>query len=176
MIGRQEGIGKPVRRKEDLRLITGRGRYSDDVNLPGQAHATMVRSSHAHARIIRIETAASMTVPGVIAVITGADVAAAELGSIAPDHALMGPPEARRLAPDIFPENRDGSAWYTSPHLPLPADRARFVGEPVAMVIAETIAAAKDAAERVVVDYEPLPAITNAVAAAEPEAPLLWGE
>src|SRR5262245_40929820 len=176
MTGKEEGIGKPVRRIEDLRLITGRARYSDDINLPGQAHAIMVRSPHAHARIVRFETAMSSAVPGVIAVITGADVASAGLGSIAPDHALMGPPESRRLAPDIFPENRDGSAWYTSPHLPLPADRARFVGEPVAMVIAETIAAAKDGAERVVVEYEPLPAVTNAVAATEPVAPLLWSE
>jgi carbon-monoxide dehydrogenase large subunit len=176
MAVQREGIGQPVRRKEDARLVTGRGRFSDDLNLPGQAYAVVVRSPHAHAWIGRVDSTAASTLPGVIAVITGADVKRAALNSIAPDHILMGPPEIRRRAPDIFPENRDGSAWYTSPHLPLPADRARFVGEPVAMVVAETIAIAKDAAERVVVDYEPLDVVTTGVGAVEPDAPLLWAE
>ena len=171
-----EGIGQPVRRKEDMRLLTGRGTFSDDFNLPGQAYAVMVRSPHAHARIVRFDTTAASVVPGVVAIITGADADVMALGSIAPDHSMMGPAEARRRAPDIFPENRDGSDWYTSPYLPLPADRARFVGEPVAMVIAETIEIAREAAERVGVDYEPLDAVTAAIIAAEPVAPLLWEE
>jgi carbon-monoxide dehydrogenase large subunit len=174
MAGNREGIGQPVRRKEDLRLITGQGCFSDDFNLPGQAYAVMVRSPHAHARIGRFDTSAASAVRGVVAVITGADAAAAALGSIAPDHSQMGPAEVRRRGPDIFPENRDGSDWYTSPYPPLPADRVRFVGEAVAMVIAESIAIAREGAERVVVEYEPLDAVTTAVAAANPDAPLLW--
>ena len=159
-------IGQALRRKEDLRLITGTGRYSDDVNMPGQAYAYMVRSPHAHARIRAIETARALALPGVLAVLTGRDAAADGLRPIPHSTALSSPP-------DIALKNRDGSPLPITPHAPLPADRARFVGEAVAMVVAETVQAAVDGAECVKVDYEVLPCVTGASAAAEPGAPAL---
>ena len=161
------GIGQPVRRKEDSRLLTGNGCYTDDVNLPGQAYAVMVRSPHAHARIRSIQTKAALAMPGVIAVFTGQDVLADGLAPIPHNPAMRG-------MVDIYLENRDGSEKRVTPHLLLPADRARFVGEAVAVVVAESVAAAKDAAERVRVDYEPLPTVTATRAAAEPTASILW--
>lgn len=163
------GIGASVLRKEDLRLLTGRGCFSDDVNLQGQAYAAMVRSPYAHARIGRIDAAAAMSVPGVLAVFTGADVLADGLNPI-PHRPIP------RSPPDISLRNRDGSEIPIAPHYPLPADKARFVGEAVAMVVAESVHAARDAAELVVVDYEPLPAVTVAADAAESDAPLMWEE
>jgi aerobic carbon-monoxide dehydrogenase large subunit len=163
------GIGDTVRRKEDLRLVTGRGTYSDDVNLPGQVYAAVVRSPHAHARISGIDTAAARALPGVLAVLTGADARADGLNRI-PHLAAPGTP------PDIVLKNRDGSPVPAAPHHVLPADRVRHVGTAVAFVIAETLAAAKDAAEKVSVEYEPLPVVTDPKASAEPGAPRLYDD
>ena len=164
-----QGFGKSVRRLEDRRLLTGQGRYSDDVSLPGQAYAHFVRSPHPHARIRRIDAGAAREVPGVIAVLAGTDAAADGLAPI--------PHRPVPTNPHEFPlAGRDGSAVFVAPHPPLPADRARFVGEAVAMVIAETAAAAADAAERVAVDYEPLPSVTATADAARAGAPLLWDD
>jgi aerobic carbon-monoxide dehydrogenase large subunit len=163
-------IGQPLRRKEDLRLVTGRGRYSDDVNLPGQAYAHVLRSPHAHARIRGIDTAAARAMPGVLAVLTGADVRADGLKDIPHTPIPMKPPA------DILLKNRDGSAHGYAPQELLPTDRVRYVGQQVVMVVAENIAIAKDAAERVTVDYEPLKPVTVTVAAAQPQAPRLYDE
>jgi carbon-monoxide dehydrogenase large subunit len=162
-----EGIGQPVRRKEDLRLVVGQGRYSDDLNLPGQAYAVMVRSPHAHARIRGIAAADALRAPGVVAVLTGAELLADDLRPI-PQVQWSGHPA------EVVLRLKDGAPALTAPQYPMPADKARFVGEAVAMVIAETPAAAKDGAERVVVDYEPLPAVTDGCAAAAPDAPRIW--
>jgi len=163
------GIGATVRRKEDLRLVTGRGTYSDDYNFPGQAYAAMVRSPHAHARIRSIDTAEARAMPGVLAVLTGQDALADGLKRI-PHLAAPGTP------PDIVLKNRDGSPVPAAPHHVLPADRVRHVGAAVAFVIAETIAQAKDAAEKVVVDYEPLPAVTQGLASLAQDAPRLYDD
>jgi carbon-monoxide dehydrogenase large subunit len=163
------GIGQTVRRKEDARLVTGRGNYSDDVNLPDQAYGAAVRSPHAHALIRAIDVAAGRAMPGVLAVLTGQDALADGLTRI-PHLAAAGTP------PDIVLHNRDGSPVPVAPHHVLATDRVRHVGAAVAFVIAETIAQAKDAAEKVVVDYEPLPAVIDATAAAEPDAPRLYDD
>ena len=140
-------IGDSVRRKEDLRLLTGRGCFSDDFNFPGQAYAAALRAPHAHALIRRIDTLAARKMPRVIAVLTGEDARTAGLNAI-PHLATPGAP------PDIVLHNRDGSPVPIAPHPLLPTDRVRHVGTAVAFVIAETLAAAKDAAERIIVDYE----------------------
>ena len=163
------GIGQPVRRKEDLRLVTGQGCFSDDVDLPGQAYAVMVRSPHAHARIRSIDVAPALAVPGVVAVLTGRDLLADRVKPI--------PHKQWSYHPAEIPlQNKDGAAVFAAAHFPMPADKARFVGEAVAMVIADTVAAAKDGAERVAIDYQPLPAVTQAVASAALDAPRLWEE
>src|SRR5260221_7886545 len=161
-------IGEPVVRKEDAELVTGQGRFSDDVNLPGQAYAVMVRSPHAHARIRGIDVSAAMAVPGVIAVLTGADAIEDGLKPI-PHRPILGPP-------DIALGKRDASDKFLSSHRVLPTDKARFAGEAVAMVVADSLGAAKDAAERVTVDFEPLPAVSEAINAIAPDAPLVWDE
>src|ERR1700690_4188018 len=158
------GIGQTVRRKEDARLVTGRGNYSDDVNLPGQAYGAAVRSPHAHALIRAIDTKAARAMPGVLAVLTGEDVRADGL-KVIPHLAAPGTP------PDIVLHNSDGSPVPVAPHPVLPIDRVRHVGTAVAFVIAETVAEAKDAAERIVVEYEPLPTVIAAKAAVEATAP-----
>jgi len=165
----QSGIGTTVRRKEDLRLVTGRGRYSDDFNFPGEAYGAAVRSPHAHARIRGIEADAARAMPGVLAVLTGADALADGLSRI-PHLTAAGTP------PDIVLVNRDGSPVPAAPHYVLPTDRVRHVGTAIAFVIAETVAQAKDAAEKVVVDYEPLPAVTDAKIAVEKNAPRLYDD
>src|SRR5580704_6153700 len=153
------GIGQPVPRKEDLRLITGQGRYTDDLSLEGQAYAAMVRSPHAHAVIRSIDIEAARAVPGVLAVLTGADFIADRLNPI--------PNKTFSLHPAEMPlVNSDGTPAFDVPDYPLPPDKSRFVGEPIAMVIAESVAAAKDGAECVVVDYEPLECVTFTVDAA----------
>ena len=140
------GVGQPVRRFEDSRLLTGRGRYQDDVTLPRQAYAVFLRSPHAHARIRAIDTAAARAAPGVVAVYTGADYEADGLGM----------PKA------TMPRKKaDGSPMFAPQRPALVSDRVRYVGDPVAMVIAETLDQAKDAAELVEVDYEPLPSVTS---------------
>ncbi|HEU5319666.1 MAG TPA: molybdopterin cofactor-binding domain-containing protein, partial [Methylomirabilota bacterium] len=163
------GFGRPVRRREDPRLLVGGGCYSDDFTLPGQVHACLVRSPHAAARIRSIDGAAALAVPGVLAVLTGVDAAADGLQPI-PHRPVPSNPHEVPL------RSRDGSPFFLAPHPPLPADAARFVGEAVAMVVAETPAAAADGAARVAVDYEPLPAVTATAAAAAPGAPLVWPE
>jgi carbon-monoxide dehydrogenase large subunit len=165
----RQGFGRPVPRTEDPRLVTGAGSYTDDVNLPGQAYAALVRSPHAHARLRRIDAAGALSVPGVLAVFTGADTARDGLQPI-PHRPVPTNPHEVPLT------SRDGSAFFVAPHLPLPADRVRFAGEAVAMVVAETAAAARDAAERVVVDYEPLTAAVTAADATAAGAPVLWDE
>ena len=159
----RDGFGKPVRRVEDARFLTGRGVFSDDVSLPGQIHAAFVRSPHAHARIVRIDGVAALKMPGVIAVLSGAEAAADALRPI-PHSPVPTNPHELQL------RNRDGSPPFIDPHWPLPADRVRLVGEAVAMVVAETAAAARDGADAVVVDYEPLPAVVTAADAVDPGA------
>ena len=164
-----EGIGQEVRRKEDLRLVTGRGCYSDDFNFPGQVYGAAVRSPHAHALIRSIDVEPALAMPGVLAVLTGADALADGLTRI-PHLAAPGTP------PDIVLHNRDGSPVPAAPHHVLAADRVRFVGTAVAFVVAETVAQAKDAAEQVVVEYEPLPVVTDAKAAVAQDAPRLYDD
>ena len=162
-----EGIGKPVLRKEDARLLTGGGCYSDDVNLPGQAYTCFVRSPHAHARITRVDATAALATPGVIAVLTGRDAAA---DGVRP---LTHSPMPGNPYEDII---RQADVLFVAPHPPMDAERARFVGAIVAMVVADSQAAARDGAERVSVDWEPLPAVTGSLAAASPNAPVVWAE
>ncbi len=165
----RQGIGRPVLRKEDPRLVTGAGSYGDDVDAPGQAHAAIVRSPHAHARILRTDAAAARAMPGVLAVLTGEDARADGLRPIPHRPVPANPHEVPLRSPD-------GRPFFVAPHLPLPADRARFAGEPVAMVVAETPAGARDAAEAVVVEWAPLPAVVTAADALAPGAPVLWDE
>ena len=146
MTVKQGGAGAPVTRWEDERFLTGRGRFTDDHRFDGEARALVVRSPHAHARITAIDAAAARALPGVLAVLTGADVAADGLGLL---------PCLRKM------ERRDGQPMYEPPHPLLNRDFVRYVGDPVALVVAETLALAKDAAERLEVDYEPLPAVTS---------------
>jgi aerobic carbon-monoxide dehydrogenase large subunit len=160
-------IGQPVRRREDLRLITGNGSYADDVNLPGQAYAVMVRSPHAHARIRAIDTEAAMAAPGVLAVLTGRDVVADGIKPI--PHKVWSQHPA-----EVALEGREGFKTFTAPHYPLPPDKVRFVGEAVAMMVATSVAAAKDAAELVEIDYDVLPSVTDTREAASPGAPVLF--
>jgi len=142
-----EGIGKPVVRKEDARLLRGGGCYTDDFNLPDQAYASVVRSVHAHARIRSIDAKRALAMPGVLAVLTGEDVARDGLKPI----------PFRPVTPN--PHEVQLKASFLAPYPLLPNDKARFVGQALAFVVAETAMAAKDAAEQVSVDYEPLPAV-----------------
>ena len=151
------GIGQPVRRSEDPKLVRGEGCYADDVSRPGQAYAVLVRSSEAHGVIRSIDTAAAKAMPGVLAVYTAADLAG--YGGLKCNLPL---------------KNRDGSPIHYTPRPPLTADKVRFVGDPVACVIAETVAQAKDAAETVALDIEPLPAVLTPAEAIKPGAPLLF--
>ncbi len=160
------GIGQPVLRKEDPRLLTGRGEFSDDFNLPGQAYACVLRSPHAHARIRAIVTEAARAMPGVLAVLTGADYLA---------EGLIGLP-SNPVPPDLPIKNRDGSKLFLPPDYPLAPDKVRHAGEGVAVVVAETPAQAKDAAEFIEVDYETLPAVVDLAGALAPGAPLVWDE
>jgi carbon-monoxide dehydrogenase large subunit len=157
------GIGQPVRRREDLRLLTGNGRYSDDVNLAGQAYAVMVRSPHAHALIRRIDAAAARAMPGILAVLTGEDVMA--------DGLLPLPNVANSHPADISIQNKDGSPVVRPQQAAIIWPEVCHVGEIVAAVVAKSLAAAKDAAELIAVDYEALAAVTHGLAAAEPGAP-----
>src|SRR5262249_10244463 len=162
-----EGIGKPVRRREDPRLVTGAGCYTDDVNLPGQAYAWLVRSPHAHARIVRIDAAPALATPGVLAVLTGADLVADGLKAMSHRPVPTNPHEVPLKRPDGLPV-------FVTQALPLPVDRARFVGEPVAMVVAETALAARDGAERVIVQWEALPAVVASTDATAAGAVAVW--
>jgi carbon-monoxide dehydrogenase large subunit len=153
------GIGAPVPRTEDPKLVRGAGHYTDDIRLPRQAYCAMVRSTQAHGRIKGIDTAAARAMPGVLAVYTGADVA--------------GYGTFKSALPF---KNRDGSDMIRPGRPVLPTDKVRFVGDPVACVVAETLAEAKDAAEAVVVDIAPLPAVVKLAEAASAEAPQIFDE
>ncbi|HYA04643.1 MAG TPA: xanthine dehydrogenase family protein molybdopterin-binding subunit, partial [Xanthobacteraceae bacterium] len=162
-------IGKPLPRKEDERLVTGRGRFTDDVNLDGQAYAAMVRSPYPHARIVAVETARAKAMPGVLGVYTGADCAADKLSPIPHDPVPKTKYDMKLAAPG-------GGTIFIGPHVLLPADKARHVGEAVAMVVAETKAQALDGAEAVEVRYRELPFVLHSEAAMRPGAPALWDE
>ena len=159
-----KSVGKPLARREDLRLVTGRGRFTDDFAAQGQAYAAIVRSPYPHARIARIDVAEALAMPGVVAVYTGEDCRADGLGFV--PHSPV--PSTRT---DLKLKAPDGGKIFVGPHAILPTDKVRHVGEAVAMVVAETRHQAEDAAELVAVDYEPLPAVTESLAAAAPGAP-----
>src|SRR6266478_6626729 len=153
------GIGQPVQRTEDPTLVRGEGRYTDDVKLAGEAYAVIVRSRVAHGVIKSIDTAAARAMPGVLGVYTGADLAAyGTLKCIVPFN------------------NRDGTPMRKPPRPALPTDKVRFVGDPVACVVAETLLQAKDAAEAVTVETEALPAVIRPEQAVAPGAPLIHDE
>jgi carbon-monoxide dehydrogenase large subunit len=158
------GIGQPVPRREDLRLIRGGGRFTADENLPGQVYAVMVRSPHPHAGIRAIVKDQALAMPGVLAVLTGADCVADGLKPI--PHKPWSPHPAESKL-----RNTGGVPPLEAPHHILPADKARFAGEAVAMVVGETLAAAKDGAERVEIEYQILPAVVETEAAARQDAP-----
>jgi carbon-monoxide dehydrogenase large subunit len=162
-------IGKPMPRKEDARLITGKGRFTDDFSLDGQTYAVMVRSPYPHARIVAIDAAAAKAMPGVLGVFTGADCAADKLGPIPHDPVPKTKFDMKLTGPK-------GGAVFIGPNALLPADKARHVGEAVAMVVAETKAQALDAAEAVEVRYEELPFVLHSEDAMRPGAPVLWDE
>ena len=164
-----QAIGKPLRRTEDLRLVRGRGRFVDDFSLEGMAHAALVRSPHPHARILRIDTSAALAIDGVLSVLTGADCLGDRLAPIPHDPV----PKTRY---DMKLTGPGGAAVVIGPHMLLPADKARHVGEAVALVVAETEAAALDGAEAVRVEYEVLPWISDQRQALRPGAPRLWDE
>ena len=155
------GVGQSVRRIEDPRLLQGFGRYADDVSLPHQAYAVVVRSPHAHAAIRSIDPSAARAAAGVLAVFTGADLAADGIGDLPTDRSR---------------KRRDGSPAYATPRPALVRDRARHVGDPVALVVARTMEQAVDAAELVAVDYQPLPAVAATADAMRAGAPAVWAE
>ncbi|MCI0546339.1 MAG: xanthine dehydrogenase family protein molybdopterin-binding subunit [Candidatus Rokubacteria bacterium] len=157
----QFGIGQPIKRFEDARLLRGEGRYHADVRLPGETHAVLVRSPHPHARLRALDTRAAVRAPGVVAVLTGADVARDGLG-------------AMRMT--LKRSRPDGSPMFASPHRGLTTDRVRYVGDPVALVVAESRGEARDAAELVAVEWEPLPSVTATAEAILPGAPAVWDE
>jgi carbon-monoxide dehydrogenase large subunit len=151
-------MGQSVPRTEDPRLLTGRGKYHDDLNLPNQCHAFVLRSPHAHARIVSLDTRQALGMPGVVAILTGEDWARENFGHI----------------PPVMPRNRrDGSPIFVQPRPALAHQRAMLVGDPVAFVLAETVAQAKDAAERITVEYEALPALTDTGRIGQREGPAL---
>jgi carbon-monoxide dehydrogenase large subunit len=140
------GIGAAVRRKEDFRFITGKGQYTDDISRPGEARALFVRSPHAHAKILRVDTKAAVAMPGVVAVLTGADLAADKIGNLICGWMI---------------HSKDGSPMKMAPHPAIASGKVCYVGDPVAVVIADTLAQARDAAEKIAVEYEVLPAIAD---------------
>jgi len=165
-----QGIGAPLPRKEDRRLLTGKGVFTDDYRLPRQLHGFMVRSPHGHAVIRRIDTAAARAATGVAGVFTADDYLSDGMGGI--PH-VVNPPQIHNPKEPAF-ANRDGSPIFEAPHYPLATGKVRHVGEGVAFVVAETLAQAKDAAELVEIDYRILPAVTDSAAAIVPGAPVIW--
>jgi carbon-monoxide dehydrogenase large subunit len=162
-------IGKPIPRKEDERLITGKGRFTDDFNVDGQTYAVMVRSPYPHARIVAIETARAAAMPGVVGVLTGADCVADKIGPVPHDPVPKTKFDMKLTGPG-------GTAVFAGPHALLPADKVRHVGEAVVMVVAETKAQAMDAAEAVEVQYDELPFVLHTEDAMQPGAPTLWDQ
>ena len=154
-------IGQAVRRVEDARLLHGLGRYSDDLDVPRQAYGVLVRSPHAHARIVRIDARAASSAPGVLAVLTGADLVADGVGNMPSDRAR---------------KRRDGTPAVATPRPLLARERVRHVGDPVVLVVADTREHAVDAADLVVVEYAPLPAVVATADAGRPGAPAVWDE
>ena len=152
-------VGQSVPRTEDPRLLTGGGRYVDDIDLVGACRAYLLRSPHAHATIARIDAGAAIRAPGVLAVLTAADYVAAGLGPMSCTMPL---------------KRRDGEPMFRNPHPPLAEGRVRTVGDAVAMIVAETLAEAKDAADLIEVDYQPLPALTSTADAMNPDSPTIW--
>ncbi|HEY5301260.1 MAG TPA: xanthine dehydrogenase family protein molybdopterin-binding subunit, partial [Acetobacteraceae bacterium] len=150
-----QGIGASVRRTEDLRFLSGRGHYTDDINRPGQTYAYIRRSDRPHARLIRIDTSAAAKAPGVVAVFTGADMAADNVGGV---------PCGWQI------HNKDGSPMAEPMHPVLAIGKVRHVGDPIAVVIAETRQQAKDAAELLVIDLEDLPSVASLRDAVAPGA------
>jgi carbon-monoxide dehydrogenase large subunit len=157
----ENGMGASVARREDRRFLLGKGRYTDDIVLPQQSHAVFVRSPYAHAAIRSINASQALAAPGVLAVLTGEDVAADGLGGIPCGWTIT---------------NKDGSKMVAPPHPALAYKTARHAGDPVAMVVAKTKAQAKDAAQLVEVDYDPLPAVAHLKVATADGAPLVWDE
>ncbi len=156
---RQFGIGQPVRRVEDRRFLTGHGHYLDDIARPRQVYAAMLRSPYAHARIRGIDTAAAAAMPGVLAVLTGADLAQDGIGTIPCVSGLT---------------NRDNTPMTMPPRPAIVTERVRHVGDTIALVVAETAALARDAAELVRVDYQELPAVADTAQALAPGQPQVW--
>jgi carbon-monoxide dehydrogenase large subunit len=155
----QFALGQSVPRTEDPRLLSGRGKYTDDFVLPNMAHGYVLRSPHGHARIASIDVRAAQQMPGVLAVLTGEDWAAEKFGHIVP----------------YMPRHqRDGSPMFVQGRPALAKDRAMLVGDPIAFVVAETVDIAKDAAERIKVEYEPLPSLTATDRIGKPGQPVLW--
>ena len=151
-------IGQSIRRREDQRFLTGSGQYTDDIVLPGQTYGVFVRSPHAHARILGIDASAARQSPGFVDIITGQDLADAKIGGL-PCGWLI--------------HSKDGSPMKEPPHPVLAQGKVRHVGDAVALVVAETAAQAKDAAERVAVSYDVLPAVVDPAVASSPGAPLV---
>src|SRR5712692_4907028 len=154
-------VGQRVRREEDRRLLTGRGRYVDDVAAVGAARGYVLRSPHAHARIVALDASRALAAPGVLAVLTGADLKRRGLGT---------------LRPMVPRRKKNGAAAFVCPQPLLAQDRVRYVGDPVAFIVAETLNQAKDAAELIEVAYDPLPAIVTAEAALASGAPAVWDD
>src|SRR5258708_15290550 len=155
------GIGQPVRRREDRRFLTGAGRFTDDIDLPGQAWGHVLRSPHAHARIRGIELAAAQAAPGVLGIYTIADL---DLDGV------------QEIPTQAKVPGKGGSEMFAPTRPVLARGVVRYVGNPVAYVLAATLDAARDAAELIEVDYESLPAVVDLAAAARPGAPLLYPE
>jgi len=151
ILSASQWIGKPMRRLEDAHLLTGQGRFTDDVRPEGAAHVAFLRSPHAHARIARLDTAAAQAAPGVLAVFTGADVAVDGVGPLPFTH---------------LHKRQDGTPIVAPPRMPITADEARFAGDAVAMVVAQTRNQARDAAEMIEIDWEPLAAVADLPGAA----------
>ena len=158
--------GQNIPRLEDLDLITGTGNFTEDLNEPGQAHMLIVRSPHAHAEIESIDKDDAATLPGVLGVYTSGDLKAAGIGAI---------PSQTRTPPFAIP-NLDGSQMAVANQYPLAVDRVRYVGAPVAIIVAETLNQARDAAEALVVSYQPLDAVISVADAHAPDAPQIWDD
>src|SRR5215469_10706859 len=156
-----QSIGMPVRREEDFRLLRGKGRYVDDVREPNEGQGYVLRSLHAHARILALDVGRARAAPGVLCVLTGADLRRRGLGT---------------LMPAVRRRRRSGSPAFVCPQPLLASERVRYVGDPLAFIVAESVNQAKDAAELIDIDYELLPAVIGAEAALAPGAPAVWDE
>ena len=154
-------ISQPVRQVEAPRLLQGQGRFTDDLTFDRQSYAVFLRSPHAHAKLLRVDATAAREMPGVIAILTGEDYAAEGLGDV------------RGISPA---KRRDGSPMFRPPRPAITRDRVRHVGQPIAVVIAESVARAKDAAEAIEVDYELLPVTLSTAEANAPGAATIWSE